>query len=92
MRCKSLLASACLLLTLTACAGSGTVRSPSLAPIPADLKVCFNRTVPAPPPGPLSRKQVVDLIAKLKQSEAAKTYCGRRLIGWYETQAKEYVN
>lgn len=86
---KSLLASACLLLTLTGCVHSGA--EITLAPVPAELKGCFSGTVPMPTPGALSRRQVVQLIADLKRSELQKSQCGRRLIAWYETQAREYA-
>lgn len=72
---------------LTGCAASGTdpgARSP-LPPLPADLGVCFNDTVPAPAEGPMSRAEVMRLIAALKQSETSKTMCGKRLIAFYES-------
>jgi hypothetical protein len=76
--------------TMTGCASSGRLAGDSvaLAPVPADLKVCFARLVPPPPPGPLTRKQVIRLIGELKTSELAKSRCGKRLIVWYETQAR----
>jgi hypothetical protein len=75
---------------MTACASSGRLAGDSvaLAPVPADLRVCFARLVPPPPPGPLTKKQVIRLIGELKASELAKSRCGKRLIAWYETQAR----
>lgn len=73
-------------LTLTSCAtfGNKTV-APVYPTLPADLRVCFQEQVPAPKAGPLSKGQVMNLIASLKKSEAEKTECGRRLIGFYES-------
>lgn len=70
-------------LTLTGCATSGLVK-PSYPVLPADLRVCFNETVPAPK-GPMSKGQVLNLIAALKESETAKTDCGARLISFYDS-------
>ncbi len=71
-------------MTLSGCVTSGT--EVKLAPVPGDIKACFNRLVPKPKPGPMSRKDVVGLIGKLKKSELEKSLCGKRLIDWYETQ------
>lgn len=87
-KAKSLLASVFLLTTLTACDDSGN--NFTLAPVPAELKTCFSNGVPVPKPGAMTRAQVADLIAQLKQSELQKSQCGRRLIAWYEAQAKVY--
>lgn len=74
-------------LTLSACATSGPApEAVPLAPLPSDLKVCFNHTVPAPKPGKMTKADVMRLIAALKASEASKTACGRRLIAFYEDQ------
>lgn len=35
----------------------------------------------------MSRQQIVALVAALRQSEGEKGLCGRRLLGWYDTQA-----
>lgn len=76
---------------LTGCASSGPnkfERVP-LAAIPADLKVCFDRLVARPAgTGALTRQEVAALIGQLKRSEEAKAGCGKRLIDWYETQAR----
>ncbi len=73
-----------LLLTLSGCVTSGN-KAPGYPVLPADLKVCFNTQVPAPKAGSLSKAQVIQLISALKKSEAEKTECGRRLIGFYES-------
>ena len=52
--------------------------------LPADLPVCFQKQVPAPKPGPLSKAQIIQLVSALKKSEVEKTECGRRLIAFYE--------
>lgn len=67
--------------------GSGSSRQLTVLPpppIPADLKVCFDSIVSAPKKGPMSRKQVLQLVANLKLSEAEKVACGKRLIAFYE--------
>ncbi|ESX98702.1 hypothetical protein X755_15195 [Mesorhizobium sp. LNJC405B00] len=38
----------------------------------------------APKKGAMTKKQVLDLIASLKLSEAQKVACGKRLIAFYE--------
>lgn len=75
-------------MTLTGCVTSGS--NVSLAPVPGDIVACFNKLVPAPKPGPMSKKEVVSLIGKLKGSELEKSLCGKRLIQWYETQRKVF--
>ncbi|MPZ19512.1 MAG: hypothetical protein GEV06_16570 [Luteitalea sp.] len=55
--------------------------------MPADVQTCFSQYVKAPK-GPLSKRAVVRLIAELKRSEVAKSRCGRRLIGFYNSIAK----
>lgn len=75
-------------MTLTACVTSGP--RVSLAPVPGDIKVCFDKLVPKPKEGPMSRKDVVGLIGKLKKSELEKSLCGKRLIEWYETQREVF--
>lgn len=75
-----------LLLTLSGCATFGNkVVAPAYPALPADLTVCFDKQVPAPKAGSLSKAQVIQLIAALKKSEAEKTECGRRLIAFYES-------
>lgn len=71
-------------MTLTGCANYGN--SVSLAPVPGDIPACFNRLVPAPKKGPMTKKDIVHLIGELKKSELSKSRCGKRLIEWYDTQ------
>jgi len=47
------------------------------------VAVCFDHVVPAPNPGTLTKKQVIELIAKLKLSETEKVACGQRLLAFY---------
>lgn len=75
-------------MTLTGCETTST--SPKLATIPSDIQVCFDKLVPKPKPGPMSRQDVVGLIGKLRQSEVSKSLCGKRLIEWYNTQKKVF--
>jgi hypothetical protein len=77
------------LTTLTACETSGG--KVTLAPIPGDIKACFDKHVRMPPAGALTRQQVFRLVADFKKSEAAKSACGKRLIHWYETQATVFA-
>ncbi len=84
---KFLAVSALLLTTLTACEPSGT--DAALPPIPADVRVCFASVVPAPRPGAMTAAEIARLIADLRRSDLAKTQCGRRLIGFYDTVAAE---
>lgn len=59
-----------------------------LAAVPADIRLCFSEVVPRPAgDGPMTQKQVAKLIADLKQSEKAKSDCGRRLIDLYDGQS-----
>lgn len=87
-RSKIVIGSALVALTLIGCATSGTTTVPvqaPLPPLPADLKVCFDNTVPAPKQGPLTKGKAIELIASLKHSEAEKTACGKRIIAFYES-------
>lgn len=74
-----------MLLTLANCGRSGPTEA-LLAPVPADLLVCFDGGVPAPPEGPMTNSEVLSLIAGLKLSETEKALCGKRLIAFYERQ------
>lgn len=82
-----MMVSASIVISLTGCVHSGS--NASLATIPGDIQVCFDKTVPKPPPGELKQSDMVRLVADLKRSEQAKTLCGKRLIAWYENQATE---
>ena len=84
--------SALVLTILTGCASTGTKRIQVLDPgpgkisnpeIPADLKTCFNHLTGFPEGATLSRKQIADLLLKVRRSEIEKSKCGRRLIAWY---------
>lgn len=85
-----MLASALALTMLTACENSGDGRI-TLAHLPGDIRLCFDKLVPAPPAGALSRQQIVQLISDLKRSELAKSQCGKRLIGFYDAQAEAFA-
>ncbi len=81
-RFKIGITSALVALTLTGCVTSGPIK-PSYPELPVDLRVCFHETVPAPK-GSMSKGQVLNLIAALKQSETSKTDCGKRLVAFYD--------
>ena len=75
-------------LTLTGCVTSGKALRPAYPELPADLRVCFDQTVPAPAQGPVTKAGVIKLIAALKRSDASKTDCGKRLIIFYDNVSK----
>lgn len=52
------------------------------------MRACDKYQVPPPPASALSRAQVANLIADLKRSETRKSVCLRRLIAFYDAQAK----
>lgn len=84
-----MIVSALVALTLTGCMTFGSkVQPPALPPIPADIRVCFEQIVAAPKKGAMTKKQVIELIASLKLSEAQKVACGKRLIAFYEAFEK----
>lgn len=88
---KAILPMVCasLLTMLTACE-TPSDRQALLAAVPADLRNCFGEVVVPrlPPQGqPISRRQIVALVAQLRESEQARTLCGRRLLLFYDTQA-----
>ena len=94
MRFKtSRMALAFLPILLAGCATSGVhPQSPDgrfdLAAVPADIRRCFDEVVPRPAgDGGMSQKQVTRVIADLKQSEKAKTDCGKRLLHLYDSQS-----
>lgn len=81
-------------LILAGCVSSGNVGdllNRPMPPIPAELRNCFDHTVPAPPDGPMNKRQIAQLVASLKKSELTKTQCGQRLIAWYECLASAQV-
>jgi hypothetical protein len=82
--------SVCLLTALTACVHSGTPNSVKLAAVPSDIRVCFNRLVPAPARGEMKQSDMLRLVADLKRSELKKSECGKRLLAFYDTQQKMF--
>jgi hypothetical protein len=56
------------LTTLTGCLGAGRVKvdpvTIRVGEVPADIQTCFDRLVPAPKKGPMSKKQVLALVAE----------------------------
>lgn len=83
--------SAFLLMILTACVGSGTKIKPEALPsLSGEFSRCFNREVPAPNAGAMTKRQVITLIGALKKSEKAKSLCGKRLITFYDRLQKSH--
>ncbi|GLR45661.1 hypothetical protein GCM10007880_61790 [Mesorhizobium amorphae] len=54
--------------------------APTYPELPADLRVCFSTTVAPPSSGVMTKKRVMNVIAKLKKSKSEKTDCGKCLI------------
>jgi hypothetical protein len=83
-----------LLGTLTNCASYGPAPSSGskikLADIPPDIRSCLAKEVPAPLPGEMSRVEAAKLIRAFRKSDYAKSLCGKRLIAWYDAQAKAF--
>lgn len=78
-------------MTLTGCGHSGQAAKNNrirLAAIPADIRTCMAKEVPAPLPGSMSRAEAATLMAAFRKSDISKSQCGQRLIGWYDAQAK----
>lgn len=77
------------MLTLAGCASSSRVQvaERELAPVPADIKVCFSTTYKLPPGANYTKAQVVEIIASLIKQDKVKSACGKRLIAWYEAQS-----
>lgn len=86
-RFKIVIVSALLALTLTSCVTSGLTK-PSYPELPADLRVCFDQTVPVPAKGPMTKGRVIFLISALKRTDAVKTDCGKRLVAFYDNVSK----
>jgi hypothetical protein len=38
----------------------------------------------------MSREQAAQLMAAFRKSDYAKSQCGKRLMGWYDAQAKAF--
>ncbi len=90
-----LLASAFLLILLTACGPSSGAKTlatsvAGLPPLPLELRQCFKQVyqMPGKKGTPFTNEQVVSIIGGLRGSEAEKTDCGRRLISFYDNVAK----
>jgi hypothetical protein len=78
---------------LSACVTSSQPTSVNLvaAPsIPADVKACFDKLVPAPKQATMTQKQVLILIAKLRKSELEKANCGHRVISMWQDYQDSY--
>jgi hypothetical protein len=52
--------------------------------VPADIRACFGRLVPAPAPGEKTVSEILTLIAALKRSELKMSRCGRRLLAFHD--------
>jgi hypothetical protein len=50
--------------------------------VPRDIQVCFDRLVPPPKRGPMSKRETLALIAAPRVSELEKSRCGKRLLRW----------
>jgi hypothetical protein len=59
-----------------------------LAAVPTDIRVCFTTLTGTPPPGTMTKAQIVALVGRLRQSEVRKTHCGRRLLALYDNQGR----
>ncbi len=82
---------ACLMLVaLAGCKGAPVAFKPSLPAVPADIVVCFNKTFPKIEPGAMSKAQIAVLVGRLYASDTKKTFCGRRLIVFYQKVAGKY--
>ena len=77
-------------LLLASCASMRTAPpvKPDLPAVPTHIKNCFASTVTLPKDGEWDNAKVAEVIAKLRQSELAKTRCGRQLIAYYEDLRK----
>lgn len=56
--------------------------------LPVDLPACFENLVAKPEQGPMSKRQLLELVGNLKRSELEKSLCGKRLITWYNELKK----
>lgn len=74
------------MLALGACVttGTGTKINANLPTVPADIRTCFDKLVPAPMVTKLTNRDLVQLVADLRASEYAKTDCGKRLLAFYD--------
>ena len=94
LQAKYLPVFALLLMTLTNCASSGQAPSKGtkirLSDIPPDIRACIQKEVPAPLAGEMSRERAAQLMAAFRKSDYAKSQCGKRLMGWYDAQARAF--
>jgi hypothetical protein len=76
------------------CASSG--RAPSkgtrikLSDVPPDIVACLKKEVPAPLPGEMSAAETSKLIYAFRKSDYSKSLCGKRLLAWYDAQARAF--
>jgi|SRR5581483_3750781 len=84
-----------LALFMTLAAGTGC--DPKIVPAgvklphaPAHYAACFSKLT-AIPIGSLTREKVIELVARLRQSELAKSRCGKDLRDWYDTVRVAYA-
>ena len=76
---------------LSACVTSSpSIKFAELPSVPADVKACFDRLVPAPKQATMTTKQVLILIAKLRKSELEKAQCGKRVVSMWEDYQASY--
>lgn len=59
--------------------------STPLPPPPASLIICAAEVAIDMPPGPWSRAQTAEIMAKLRQSELAGHRCAGDFAAWYKT-------
>jgi hypothetical protein len=94
MNCKTLTVSALALGILSGCANSGVSLGepvPQQA-VPADLRTCFDRLVPAPQQQTMTARELIGLVAALKRSELEKSQCGKRLLKFYDQNEGEHID
>lgn len=84
--------SALALPTLAACNDSSSVRFVQLPGVPADVKECFERLVPAPKSKTMTSQQVFVLISELRRSELEKAQCGSRVVSMWEDYRAAYAS
>lgn len=65
---------------LSACAASSADKAIVTAAVPGDCEAEFNRFVRVNNVGAMNKREVVNLILRLDQSQKAKSRCGRRII------------
>jgi hypothetical protein len=76
---------------LSACVTSSpSIKFVELPAVPADVKQCFDKLVPAPKQATMTTKQVLVLIAKLRRSELEKAQCGKRVVSMWEDYQTSY--